>query len=177
ALAEAEIEYRERRSPAIDVAFPAADPGALAAAFGVRWADAAAVPVWTTTPWTLPGNQAVALGPDLGYALVAAELEDGRSLALVLAEPLVRQALERYRARSAQTLARRPGRALEGLRLRHPYEPRTVPVVLGEHVLAEEGTGAVHTAPGHGEEDFVVGERYGLPVSCPVEGDGRFAPG
>jgi isoleucyl-tRNA synthetase len=176
ALAEAEIEYREKESPAIDVAFVAAEPAAFLARAGARTSLPMALPIWTTTPWTLPGNQAVALAPDLDYELVEAELPEGRVLALWLAQPLVGAALARYRARQRASLARVPGRALEGLSLRHPYEERVVPIVLGEHVSAEEGTGAVHTAPGHGEEDFQVGQRYGLPVTCPLEGDGRFAP-
>ncbi len=177
ALAEAEIEYREKQSPAIDVAFLAAAPREFLARAALDSDLPCAVPIWTTTPWTLPGNQAVALAPDLDYELVRAEFADGRILGLLLAAPLVASALARYGAQLRSTLARCPGRVFEGLRLRHPYEEREVPIVLGEHVSAEEGTGAVHTAPGHGEEDFQVGERYGLPVSCPLEGDGRFAPG
>lgn len=176
ALAEAEIEYREKESPAIDVAFPAARPAEFLERAGVNAELAVAVPIWTTTPWTLPGNQAVALAPELDYELVETELPDGRILGLWLVAPLVSTALARYGARALRVLARLPGRALEGFRLRHPYEEREVPLILGEHVSAEEGTGAVHTAPGHGEEDFQVGRRYGLTVSCPLGGDGRFDP-
>ncbi|ROR35114.1 isoleucine--tRNA ligase [Inmirania thermothiophila] len=177
ALAEAEVEYEERTSPAIDVRFAAVDAAAFAARCGAVDEEAPlAVPIWTTTPWTLPANQAVALHPEVDYVLVAAEI-GGRRERLLLAEALAGAALARYGADRHEVLGRCKGAALEGLRLRHPFQAREVPVILGEHVTVEAGTGAVHTAPGHGQEDFEVGRRYGLPVDNPVGDDGRFLPG
>ena len=170
ALAEAEVEYEDRTSSAIDVAFAAADPAEAAQAF-----DAAApgVPVyaviWTTTPWTLPGNQAIAAHPDFVYELV--ETEKG---ALILAAELREACLQRYGIAAKRVLGRASGVALEGLRFRHPIEPREVPVVLGGHVTLEAGTGLVHTAPAHGAEDFEMGVKYGLPLDQPVDDAGRF---
>ncbi|HEX4389386.1 MAG TPA: isoleucine--tRNA ligase [Steroidobacteraceae bacterium] len=180
ALAEAEVEYEERVSPAIDVAFRVTDNAALATRLGLAPARLGAAPVsiviWTTTPWTLPGNQAVALRAEFSYVLAAAR-RDGEEVRLIVAEELLASCLERYGMSEARTLARAPGGALEGLMLAHPLEPREVPVILGEHVTLDAGTGAVHTAPGHGQEDFAVGQRYGLPVTNPVGNDGRFLPG
>ncbi|MBC7990120.1 MAG: isoleucine--tRNA ligase, partial [Luteimonas sp.] len=165
ALAEAEIEYQDRRSPAVDIAYLARQPQAIASAFGAAVDDGTdvAVPIWTTTPWTLPASLAVTLGADLDYVLVEGPARDGRRLLLVIAEPLASRALQRYGIDEAIVHGHAKGAALEGQRLRHPfYEERDIPILLGEHVSAEDGTGAVHTAPGHGQEDFVVGQRYGL---------------
>ena len=176
ALAEAEVEYAETTSPAIDVAFAAKDPAAVAAAFGADTELPVAVPIWTTTPWTLPANQAVALNPDIDYALVAATI-DGKRRALVLAEELAPSALERYGAEDIETLGHTKGRPLEGQLLAHPWLDKLVPVILGDHVTLEVGTGAVHTAPAHGQDDYYVGLRYGLEVYGPVDGTGRFVDG
>jgi len=179
ALAEAEVEYEERTSPAVDVAFRAVDPRDLERRMGLspgRLADAPAdVVIWTTTPWTLPANQAVALRDEFGYVLVEVEHAGGRSR-LVLAQELLEPCLQRFGMTKVAVLAEAAGRDLEGLKLRHPFEDRQVPVILGEHVTLDAGTGAVHTAPGHGHEDFAVGQRYGLPVVNPVGNDGRFLP-
>ncbi|MGH8259142.1 MAG: class I tRNA ligase family protein, partial [Steroidobacteraceae bacterium] len=193
ALAEAEVEYEERTSPAIDVAFPVVDArdlerrlglteGALGgtAPSGMHAAPDAAEQVglfiWTTTPWTLPANQAVAVRDSFRYALVEAEAADGGARRLILAADLMPACLQRYGMSMRRVFAEVEGRALEGLRVRHPFQDRTVPVILGEHVTLEAGTGAVHTAPGHGHEDFIVGQRYRLPVENPVGNDGRFLP-
>ncbi|HVB83501.1 MAG TPA: isoleucine--tRNA ligase [Rhodanobacteraceae bacterium] len=183
ALAEAEIEYQDKDSPAIDVAFDAVDGKALAARFGVDAGDAiVAVPIWTTTPWTLPANQGVALNAELDYALVKGPPREGRRVLLVLAAALVDKALARYGVTETTVLGRARGAAITGQSgaaltlLRHPFYDRHVPIVLGEHVSAEDGTGAVHTAPGHGQEDFAVGQLYGLPVMNPVDGRGVFLP-
>ena len=184
ALAEAEVEYEDRTSIAIDVAFPVVDPAALAARIGLASVDAvagAALVIWTTTTWTLPANEAVAVGPELGYSLLelpAAAAQQGPRR-LVLADDLVDACLGRYGigAGEARVIARFAGAALEGLRLAHPFLDKQVPVITGDHVTLEAGTGAVHTAPAHGQEDFVAGQRYGLPVVNPVGGDGRFLPG
>ena len=179
ALAEAEVEYAEKTSPAIDVAFRVADLHDLeqrcGLAPGALGQDPVDLVIWTTTPWTLPANQAVALRDEFRYALVRAQLPDGPRR-LMLAVELLEGCLQRYGAVGHEVLAVAEGRALEGLMLEHPFQERRVPVILGEHVTLEAGTGAVHTAPGHGQEDYVVGRRYGLPVANPVGNDGRFLP-
>ncbi|WP_108471534.1 isoleucine--tRNA ligase [Rhodanobacter thiooxydans] len=163
ALAEAEIEYGDKVSPAVDVAYDAVEPKALAAKFGVDSGDAiVAIPIWTTTPWTLPESQAVSLGADLEYALIEGPSRDGKRVLLVVASALVDKAAQRYGLEQAAVLGHVEGRALEGLKLHHPFYPREVPVILGEHVSAEDGTGAVHTSPDHGVEDFVVAREYGI---------------
>ncbi len=173
ALAEAEVEYEDKTSSAIDVAFEAADPAAVAEAF-----DAAndtgpiAAVIWTTTPWTLPGNQAIAAHPEFVYALVATERG-----ALILAADLAEACLKRYGLTAKRVLGRASGAALEGLRFRHPFEPRDVPLVLGEHVTLDAGTGLVHTAPAHGVEDFEIGVKYQLALDQPVDDAGRFKSG
>ena len=175
ALAEAEVEYEERTSPSIDVRFEVADPTDLARRLDVAQLPAgrASVVIWTTTPWTLPANQAVALHPDYEYALLSVESAAGPEL-LLLAAGLAESVLQRAHASRVSEAARATGADLEGLVLRHPFYDRRVPVILGDHVTLDSGTGAVHTAPAHGQEDFVVGQRYSLPVDNPVGGDGRF---
>lgn len=172
ALAEAEVEYQDKQSPAIDVAFMAADPADFTARSGVQ-ADAPALVIWTTTPWTLPANQAVAVHPQLDYVLLRGEL-NGVHRDLVVAEALADRVIERYGFTGAQRSAAFAGAALEGLALSHPFLDRQVPVVLGDHVTTEAGTGCVHTAPGHGLEDFAVGHQYGLAVDSPVQDNGLF---
>jgi isoleucyl-tRNA synthetase len=163
ALAEAEIEYGDKVSPAVDVAYDAVDAQALAAKFGVDGGDAiVAIPIWTTTPWTLPESQAVSLGADLEYSLIEGPAREGRRVLLVVASALVDKAAQRYGLDQANVLGHVEGKALEGLKLHHPFYPREVPVILGEHVSAEDGTGAVHTSPDHGVEDFVVAREYGI---------------
>ncbi len=178
ALAEAEIEYADKQSPAIDVAYDAVDPVALAAKFGVTadTSDIVAVPIWTTTPWTLPASMAVSLGPDMDYALVEGPSRAGRRVLLVLAASLVEAVLTRYGVDQVVVLGNARGSALERASLRHPFLPREVPVILGDHVSDEDGTGAVHTAPGHGVEDFAVGQKYGLETLNPVGGNGVYLP-
>ena len=174
ALAEAEIEYRDKTSPAIDVMFEAVDRDALFAAFGAEPADGAAgIPIWTTTPWTLPANEAVALNGELDYVLVHGRL-NGRALSLVLAAELAGMVAARLGLDDVRELGTASGAALEHQRLKHPFYDKTVPVILGDHVTVEAGTGAVHTAPGHGEEDFDVGKDYDLPVTSPVGADGKY---
>ncbi len=191
ALAEAEIEYHDKQSPAIDVAYAARDPKSLAAAFGIPVDDGieVAVPIWTTTPWTLPASLAVSLGPDLEYVLVEGpRTAGGKRRLLVLAEALATRALQRYGVEDVVVLGSVQGAELEGQLLRHPFYGggldygRDIPVILGDHVSAEDGTGAVHTAPGHGQEDFAVGQRYGLVEKYsaaelnPVDGRGVYLP-
>jgi isoleucyl-tRNA synthetase len=172
ALAEAEVEYEDKTSAAIDVAFAAADPAAVARAFGLAGAPAAAFAViWTTTPWTLPGNQAIAAHPGHEYELVATPRG-----ALILAAELREASLKRFGLESTGILGHAAGSALAGLAFRHPFEPRDVPMIVGEHVTLEAGTGLVHTAPAHGAEDFDAGVKFGLPLDQPVDDRGQFKP-
>jgi isoleucyl-tRNA synthetase len=174
ALAEAEVEYEERTSPALDVRFAVKDAADLAKRFGVSRLPQlpASIVIWTTTPWTLPANQAVAVGPEFKYSLI----DTGAEL-LILATELADKVLARAAVTDSKRVAEVVGSALEGLSLSHPFYERTVPVILGDHVTIDAGTGAVHTAPGHGQEDFVVGMKYKLPVDNPVGSDGRFVAG
>ena len=175
ALAEAEIEYADKQSPAVDVAYDALDPQALARLFGVDAGDAiVAVPIWTTTPWTLPSSLGVSLGAELEYALVEGPARGGKRVLLVIASALAERALQRYGVEQAVVLGMVNGQALEGVQLKHPFYPREVPVILGEHVSAEDGTGAVHTAPDHGVEDFTVSRQYGIGTINLVDGRGIY---
>jgi isoleucyl-tRNA synthetase len=178
ALAEAEVEYLDKTSIALDARFAVVDPAELAARLRIALppGQPVSIPIWTTTPWTLPANQAVALGPDLEYQVLAVTTPAGPEV-LVLATALADAALARYGAGPPTPLATVVGRDLEGLRLRHPLDGREVPVIVGEHVTVEAGTGAVHTAPAHGLDDYRVGRRYGLPEDNPVDDRGVYVPG
>jgi len=177
ALAEAEIEYQDKTSTAIDVLFPAVDPGQLASIFGVDAISVrAGVVIWTTTPWTIPANQAVSLNGELDYDLLRGH-RGSQTLEIVVASDLRDAVCERIGLEAAEVLGTVTGQALEMLRLHHPYNGIEVPVILGEHVTTETGTGAVHTAPGHGQEDFDVGRRYDIPVVNPVDSRGVFVDG
>jgi isoleucyl-tRNA synthetase len=176
ALAESEVEYDNKVSYAIDVRFNFADEAALLARVpDAKGEGQISTVIWTTTPWTLPANQAVALHGEFDYVVVQIEARTG-SERLVLAQGLYEDVLQRSGIMAHKVLASVKGEVLEGLQLQHPFYERTVPVILGEHVTLEAGTGAVHTAPGHGQEDFEVGKLYDLPVDNPVGGDGRFLP-
>jgi isoleucyl-tRNA synthetase len=175
ALAEAEVEYEDRKDPAIDVGFPFAEPDKVAKAFGLPRLpdkDGYAV-IWTTTPWTLPGNQALNVHPDITYRLVRTE----RGL-LILAADLAAACAARYKLERHEVLAECKGRALEGIRFRHPFYDRLAPVYLGDYVTLDAGTGIVHSAPAYGVEDFESCRRYGMKddeILTPVMGDGKFA--
>ena len=164
ALAEAEVEYQDKQSDAIDVKFTLID----STLFGVD--KPVSIVIWTTTPWTLPANEAVALHPELNYVLV-----DTGDEYLLLAQALAENALSRYDIQGA-TVGEKTfsGSEIEGLKAQHPFYDKQVPVILGEHVTIDAGTGAVHTAPAHGQEDYAVGLKYGLPVECPVDSRGVF---
>ena len=177
ALAEAEIEYADKTSPAVDVAYTALDQDAFAKLFGLQQAPGEiAIPIWTTTPWTLPASMAVTLGPDIDYVLVRGPALGGRQYVLVLAEALAEEALQRYGVESVEILGRAQGSELEHQQLQHPFYARIVPVILGDHVTTDAGTGAVHTAPGHGQEDFAVGQKYGIETVNPVDSKGVYLP-
>ncbi|TCW32261.1 isoleucine--tRNA ligase [Gulbenkiania mobilis] len=170
ALAEAEVEYEDKNSPAIDVAFRVLDGDRLAAAFGLPDSvdDGYAV-IWTTTPWTLPANQAVSVSPDHTYQLI--DTPKGK---LILVKELAESALARYGVENAHVLGEASGETLDLIRLQHPFYDRTVAIICGRHVTTDAGTGLVHTAPAHGLEDFQIGQQYGLPVENPVADDGRY---
>lgn len=172
ALAEAEVEYQDKTSSAIDVAFDVVDSTAFLAAFNSSWQGPVAVAIWTTTPWTLAANRAVSINPELTYVL--AEL-DGR--AVMVAEALLENCAQRYGVAEPTVLGHCQGSDLEGQRLQHPFADITVPLILGDHVTTDAGTGCVHTAPAHGVEDFEVGSRYDIEVYNPVGGNGVYLPG
>ena len=177
ALAEAEVEYEDRVDLAIDVAFALeaeAERRKLAQAFGLERAPFGRIDavIWTTTPWTIPANQALNVHPDVDYALV--ETPRGH---LVLANELVAACLARYGS-EGRVVATAMGRALEHLAFRHPFYDRAAPVYLGDFVTLEQGTGIVHSSPAYGIEDFVSCRRYGMrdeEILNPVQGDGRYA--
>ncbi len=174
ALAEAEVEYEDKRSAAIDVAFEvhANHAGKVAKAFGLSHLRGPAFAViWTTTPWTLPANEAISAHPDFEYQLI-----DTAKGALILVRELADACLQRY-ALTGKVLGSARGTALEQLLLRHPFQPRDVAIICGRHVTVEAGTGLVHTAPAHGTDDYLIGKVYGLPVNNPVGDDGRFVAG
>ncbi|WP_371364776.1 isoleucine--tRNA ligase [Pseudomonas sp. QL9] len=172
ALAEAEVEYADKKSDAIDVAFPVEDADKLAAAFGLAsLAKPAAIVIWTTTPWTIPANQALNVHPEFTYALV-----DIGARLLVLAEELVESCLQRY-GLEGQVIATAKGDALEQIRFRHPFYERFSPVYLAEYVELGAGTGVVHSAPAYGEDDFRTCKHYGMSnddILSPVQSNGVY---
>ncbi|BAP13325.1 MAG: isoleucine--tRNA ligase [Alcanivorax borkumensis] len=172
ALAEAEVEYEDKISPAIDVAFPVVDVADFVARSGIE-ASAPALVIWTTTPWTLPANRAVAVHPELDYVLLSGELS-GVARELLVAEALADDLVTRWGLENVTRSAAVAGSKLEMLALQHPFLEAQVPVVFGEHVTTDAGTGLVHTAPGHGVDDFMVGKQYDLDPISPVLDNGLF---
>ncbi len=183
ALAEAEVEYEDKTSPSVYVRFEVVDRADLAERMGLALTDQlalfddvrTAIAIWTTTPWTLPANRAVAVHPRFDYSLVEFDLGVGLERLLIATE-LVRAVMHTLGVPNWSSIAEAKGAALEYLALQHPFYDRQVPVILGEHVTLDAGTGAVHTAPGHGLEDYIAGRRYQLEIDNPVGGDGRFLP-
>lgn len=174
ALAEAEVEYADKQSPTIDVAFPVAEADKLAAAFGLAKLDKpAAAVIWTTTPWTIPANQALNAHPEFDYALV-----DVGDRLLVLARELVETALQRYQ-REGTIVATAKGVALDRIAFRHPFYDRVSPVYLADYVGVDAGTGMVHSAPAHGVDDFNSWRAYGRSneeILSLVMGGGEYVP-
>ena len=171
ALAEAEVEHEDKNSPAIDVAFEVHPNHAekLAKAFGLTHLRAPAFAViWTTTPWTLPANEAVSAHPDFDYDLI-----DTPKGSLILVRELAEACLKRYDLEGT-VIGTAKGKALEHVLLKHPFQERDVSIICGTHVTLEAGTGLVHTAPAHGADDYQIGRVYGLPVVNPVGDDGKF---
>jgi isoleucyl-tRNA synthetase len=184
ALAEAEVEYQDKRDPAIDVGFPFAEPERVAKAFGLASlpAQKGYVVIWTTTPWTIPSNQALNMHPEFSYALVQT-VRDGETILLILAEDLVESCLTRY-GLEGKTIATCTGEALSGVNFHHPMSSadtgyaRLSPVYLGEYVTKDAGTGIVHSAPAYGVEDYASCKAHGMKddaIINPVMGDGRYA--
>jgi isoleucyl-tRNA synthetase len=171
ALAEAEVEYEDVNSPAIDVGFKVVDNVALSKAFGVEVTGDVYAVIWTTTPWTLPANQAVSVNAELDYDL----LKTDKGL-LILVHDLAESTLKRYGLEGASLLACRQGVKLKNLLLQHPFDNRQVPIICGEHVTTDAGTGLVHTAAAHGNDDWLV-MRANFPNEKPrvlMGGDGKF---
>jgi isoleucyl-tRNA synthetase len=179
ALAEAEVEYQDKISPAIDVRFALIDE-TLVDKFdhpdGHTGQGPVSIVIWTTTPWTIPANRAVALNAELSYSLVQVEQGPNGAERLIIATDLVKDVMARANIEHYHALGFCQGAALELAKLKHPLYDFEVPVVLGTHVTTDSGTGAVHTAPGHGQEDFVVGLKYGLEVANPVGANGVYLP-
>jgi isoleucyl-tRNA synthetase len=185
ALAEAEVEYQDKRDPAIDVGFPFAEPEKLATAFGLPALPAGDgfIVIWTTTPWTIPSNQAMNVNAEVTYALVQAT-RDGKPLLLILAQDLVESCLARYKLEGA-VIATTIGEKLGGIAFHHPlhasdpFYDRLSPLYLADYVTTESGTGVVHSAPAYGLEDFVSCKAHGMKdddILKPVMGDGRYVP-
>ncbi|WP_447883552.1 isoleucine--tRNA ligase [Serratia fonticola] len=172
-LAEAEVEYYDKTSPSIDVAFHAVDAPAVASKFGVtRVNGPVSLVIWTTTPWTLPANRAISLNAEFTYHLVQVEGQ-----CLILAADLVESVMKRAGISHWEVLGSCKGSDLELMRFTHPFMGFDVPAILGDHVTLDAGTGAVHTAPGHGPDDFVIGQKYGLEVANPVGPNGCYLTG
>ena len=170
ALAEAEVEYENKVSSSIDVAFYAVNPQEFLQHIDKSLpVKPVIVPIWTTTPWTLPANEAVCLNPDLNYACI-----DLGNEYIVIAEELVDQNIERYKLTDWHKCGQALGKEFEYLLLKHPFYDKQVPIILGHHVTTENGTGCVHTAPAHGSEDYTVGLTYKLPLNNPVLPNGQY---
>lgn len=183
ALAEAEVEYADRADPAIDVAFPFVDKQALANAFGVQEVTDGAIVIWTTTPWTIPSNQALNVNPELEYALVALQTPRATGSMLIVAKDCVTACLKNWDL-TGEVIAVTTGQSLDGMSFRHPLAnsdsafDRLSPVYLGDYVTIETGTGVVHSSPAYGVEDFLSCKAHDLSdadILNPVMGDGRFA--
>ena len=174
ALAEAEVEYQDKTSTQIDVRFTVVDAAKVLALFGTDAGEGPlSVVIWTTTTWTIPANQAVSLNADLQYALVQLDAGQGPER-MILAKDMLEDIMARWEVEDYQVLGTVDGQALEHVTLAHPIYDRQVPVVLGEHVSTDAGTGAVHTAPDHGLEDFEVGRRYGIGTLSLVQANGTY---
>ena len=183
ALAEAEVEYADRVDPTVDVAFPFADKDALAAAFGLKSIEDGAAVIWTTTPWTIPANQALNLHPEIDYALVRVSPAPAHGPLLLLAAERVQACLQNWQLQG-EIIATAKGEALTGITMRHPLAKvdagydRLSPIYLGDYVTLDAGTGIVHSSPAYGIEDFVSCKAHGLKdddIISPVMGDGRYA--
>lgn len=172
-LAEAEVEYYDKLSPAIDVQFQAVNPGAVAQKFHAKTDLPIFALIWTTTPWTLPASRAIAVNPELEYQLI----EVNHKACFILATDLVESVMKRAGITDWHVLGAVKGVDLEYLRFQHPFLAFDEPIILGDHVTLDAGTGLVHTAPGHGPDDFVLGQHYQLEIANPVNAKGHFVEG
>ncbi|HLC18927.1 MAG TPA: isoleucine--tRNA ligase [Thermodesulfobacteriota bacterium] len=168
ALAEAEVEYADKTSPSVYVTFEV-PPGEAEKRLGVTLKGKTSIIIWTTTPWTLPANLAIALHPELEYALVSVGGEN-----YILAEGLLEEVAGRIGWEGFEVVKKFYCREIEGLKAAHPFVKRDSVVLAGEHVTLEAGTGCVHIAPGHGQDDYELGLKYGLDIYTPVDDSGRF---
>jgi isoleucyl-tRNA synthetase len=183
ALAEAEVKYEDHHSSSIYVKFKMASTpshpsplegegkggGDIGYVFPILQRKPVSVIIWTTTPWTIPANLAIALHPDFTYVAV-----DVGEEVYILAEGLLEEVMEKFRIEKYEVLEKFPGKKLEGAKCRHPFLDRDSLIILASYVTLDAGTGCVHTAPGHGQEDYESGVRYGLDIYSPVDDDGRF---
>ncbi|MGO2344024.1 MAG: isoleucine--tRNA ligase, partial [Vibrio litoralis] len=181
ALAEAEVEYKDKVSPSIDVRFKAADQAATVAKFDCKedhqGEGEVSIVIWTTTPWTLPANRAVCLRDDLEYVLIQVEANGEQPAErIIVASELAKSVMDRAGIEHFHNLGFASGKDLELTQFAHPFYDFSVPAILGDHVTTDSGTGVVHTAPGHGQEDFVVGKQYDLEVANPVGSNGVYLP-
>nr|A6W346.1 RecName: Full=Isoleucine--tRNA ligase; AltName: Full=Isoleucyl-tRNA synthetase; Short=IleRS [Marinomonas sp. MWYL1] len=175
ALAEAEVEYQDKTSLSLDVRYAPQDEAALLAKFSaVEGEGKVSVVIWTTTPWTLPASQAVSIHPEFNYALVEVDMGLGKER-LILAEDMVASVMSRYGVTDFRIVGRTVGAELAGTVLNHPFLQRDIPVILGEHVTTEAGTGCVHTAPDHGVDDFNVGRENGIGTINLVQDNGVYS--
>ena len=178
ALAEAEVEYVDKESCSVDVRFRIIDNHEFLTRTGLNLDQTDLpiyLPIWTTTLWTLPANQAVVLGEDLNYLLVATETDQGSHFVIV-SEGLQESIRDRWQVEKWDVISSVNSLDLEGLQLQHPFYNRQVPTLIGDYVTLDAGTGAVHTAPAHGHDDFIIGQKHNLPLESPVDDFGIFTP-
>jgi isoleucyl-tRNA synthetase len=174
ALADAELEYKDVTDPAVFVEFPVANPGAFKAKFDLRLNARCSLMIWTTTPWTLPANLAVAAGPAVEYAFVKFKRHDDWFVTVVARDLVDKVFARRDDVTEREVVKTVVGEELVGVEYTHPFVDRTGKVLPADYVTTTDGTGLVHTAPGHGEEDYDTGKKFGLDVYCPVLANGRF---
>ena len=176
ALAEAEVEYMDKVSTSVDVLFKIADPSDFIKRANTKKIDDRTdlyIPIWTTTPWTLPSNEAVAMGGEISYGIYGLRIDE-RDILVIIANDLKQSIENRWRVENLEMLEEISAENFSGLQLQHPFDERTIPVLLGDHVTTENGTGSVHTAPAHGHEDFQLGKENDLDLNCYVNSYGVF---
>ena len=176
ALAEAEVEYMDKVSTSVDVLFKIVDPSDFIKRANTKKIDDQTdlyIPIWTTTPWTLPSNEAVAMGGEISYGIYGLRIDE-RDILVIIANDLKQSIENRWRVENLEMLEEITAENFSGLQLQHPFDERTIPVLLGDHVTTENGTGSVHTAPAHGHEDFQLGKENDLDLNCYVNSYGVF---
>lgn len=168
-LAEAEVEYEDKVSPSIYVKFKAVDQAVVESKFSAKGTGTISAVIWTTTPWTIPSNRAIAINPELEYSLVQFGSER-----VILATDLIEDVAKAGGVESFEILGTTKGENLELIRFNHPFYEFSVPFIFGDHVTTDGGTGLVHTAPDHGADDFVVARKYGIEMAGLISNDGKF---